>query len=123
MERNRQDILGLDKCQTSPITATAVVASVRRGEKSARSPLAQAFLPVAHQRREQVADDGTLSGQVVGIVGPSGSGKSTLAKLIQRLYMPENGPTACACLTDGPLRGRAGLKQMDGISTISCSRP
>jgi subfamily B ATP-binding cassette protein HlyB/CyaB len=30
-------------------------------------------------------------GQVVGIVGPSGSGKSTLAKLIQRLYVPENG--------------------------------
>jgi subfamily B ATP-binding cassette protein HlyB/CyaB len=31
------------------------------------------------------------AGQVVGIVGPSGSGKSTLAKLIQRLYVPENG--------------------------------
>jgi subfamily B ATP-binding cassette protein HlyB/CyaB len=30
-------------------------------------------------------------GQVVGIVGPSGSGKSTLTKLIQRLYVPENG--------------------------------
>src|SRR6202012_604810 len=26
-----------------------------------------------------------------GIVGPSGSGKSTLAKLVQRLYVPENG--------------------------------
>ncbi len=31
------------------------------------------------------------AGQIVGIVGPSGSGKSTLAKLIQRLYVPENG--------------------------------
>src|SRR5262249_5190474 len=31
------------------------------------------------------------AGQLVGIVGPSGSGKSTLAKLIQRLYVPENG--------------------------------
>ncbi len=31
------------------------------------------------------------AGQVVGIVGPSGSGKSTLTKLIQRLYVPENG--------------------------------
>ena len=31
------------------------------------------------------------AGQVIGIVGPSGSGKSTLAKLVQRLYLPENG--------------------------------
>lgn len=31
------------------------------------------------------------AGQSVGIVGSSGSGKSTLAKLIQRLYVPENG--------------------------------
>lgn len=31
------------------------------------------------------------AGEVVGIVGPSGSGKSTLTKLIQRLYVPENG--------------------------------
>ncbi len=30
-------------------------------------------------------------GEVVGIVGPSGSGKSTLTKLIQRLYMPQEG--------------------------------
>ncbi len=29
--------------------------------------------------------------EVVGIVGPSGSGKSTLTKLIQRLYIPEEG--------------------------------
>jgi subfamily B ATP-binding cassette protein HlyB/CyaB len=31
------------------------------------------------------------AGQVVGIVGPSGSGKSTLTKLVQRLYVPEQG--------------------------------
>lgn len=31
------------------------------------------------------------AGQVIGIVGRSGSGKSTLAKLLQRLYMPEQG--------------------------------
>jgi subfamily B ATP-binding cassette protein HlyB/CyaB len=31
------------------------------------------------------------AGQVVGIVGSSGSGKSTLAKLVQRLYLPEEG--------------------------------
>ncbi|SED34050.1 ATP-binding cassette, subfamily B, HlyB/CyaB [Rhizobiales bacterium GAS191] len=30
-------------------------------------------------------------GEVIGIVGPSGSGKSTITKLIQRLYMPEDG--------------------------------
>jgi subfamily B ATP-binding cassette protein HlyB/CyaB len=30
-------------------------------------------------------------GEVIGIVGPSGSGKSTLAKLIQRLYLPNEG--------------------------------
>ncbi|WP_432473864.1 type I secretion system permease/ATPase [Amphritea sp. HPY] len=30
-------------------------------------------------------------GEVIGIVGRSGSGKSTLTKLIQRMYIPENG--------------------------------
>jgi subfamily B ATP-binding cassette protein HlyB/CyaB len=31
------------------------------------------------------------AGETIGIVGPSGSGKSTLTKLIQRLYLPEQG--------------------------------
>ncbi|MBB4837509.1 subfamily B ATP-binding cassette protein HlyB/CyaB [Sphingomonas kyeonggiensis] len=31
------------------------------------------------------------AGQTLGIVGPSGSGKSTLTKLVQRLYVPEQG--------------------------------
>ncbi len=31
------------------------------------------------------------AGQVIGVVGRSGSGKSTLTKLVQRLYLPENG--------------------------------
>ena len=31
------------------------------------------------------------AGQKIGLVGPSGSGKSTITKLIQRLYIPENG--------------------------------
>ena len=30
-------------------------------------------------------------GEVAGLVGPSGSGKSTLSKLIQRMYIPEEG--------------------------------
>ena len=30
-------------------------------------------------------------GETIGIVGPSGSGKSTLTKLIQRLYLPNEG--------------------------------
>ena len=31
------------------------------------------------------------AGEVIGIVGRSGSGKSTLTKLVQRLYVPEQG--------------------------------
>jgi len=30
-------------------------------------------------------------GEMIGIVGPSGSGKSTLTRLVQRLYVPEQG--------------------------------
>lgn len=30
-------------------------------------------------------------GEIIGVVGPSGSGKSTLTKLIQRLYLPQQG--------------------------------
>jgi subfamily B ATP-binding cassette protein HlyB/CyaB len=31
------------------------------------------------------------AGEMLGIVGPSGSGKSTLTKLVQRLYVPDEG--------------------------------
>jgi ATP-binding cassette, subfamily B, bacterial HlyB/CyaB len=31
------------------------------------------------------------AGEMIGIVGPSGSGKSTLTRLVQRLYVPEQG--------------------------------
>ena len=34
---------------------------------------------------------GIRAGEVIGIVGPSGSGKSSLTKLVQRLYMPNEG--------------------------------
>ncbi len=43
-------------------------------------------------------------GEVIGIVGASGSGKSTLTKLVQRLYLPEEGQI----LLDG-----ADLSQID----------
>lgn len=43
-------------------------------------------------------------GEVIGIVGASGSGKSTLTKLVQRLYLPEEGQI----LLDG-----ADLSQLD----------
>lgn len=43
-------------------------------------------------------------GEVIGIVGASGSGKSTLTKLVQRLYIPEEGQV----LLDG-----ADLSQLD----------
>jgi len=42
--------------------------------------------PVLHHVSLQVRP-----GEVIGIVGRSGSGKSTLTKLIQRLYIPEQG--------------------------------
>ncbi|ANP90177.1 type I secretion system permease/ATPase [Rhizobium leguminosarum] len=44
------------------------------------------------------------TGEVIGIVGPSGSGKSTLTKLIQRLYLPEEGQV---------LVDRADISQVD----------
>ncbi|CAN7610611.1 type I secretion system permease/ATPase [Neorhizobium sp. LjRoot104] len=43
-------------------------------------------------------------GEVIGIVGASGSGKSTLTKLVQRLYLPEEGQV----MLDG-----ADLSQLD----------
>ena len=69
--------------------------------------LAQAHLPPAHGAiqvrnvsfRYQAETADVLrnisidipAGQVIGIVGPSGSGKSTFAKLLQRLYVPQEG--------------------------------
>ena len=54
-------------------------------------------------------------GEVIGIVGRSGSGKSTLTKLIQRLYVPEQG----RLLVDGidiSLIDAAQLRRQVGVS-------
>ena len=54
------------------------------------------------------------AGQVIGIVGRSGSGKSTLTKLLQRLYVPEQGRVS----TDGidlALADPAWLRRQIGV--------
>lgn len=48
------------------------------------------YLPEAPRVLEEVSFE-IRPGLTVGVVGRSGSGKSTLAKLMQRLYLPENG--------------------------------
>ncbi|MFG1400191.1 type I secretion system permease/ATPase [Roseixanthobacter pseudopolyaromaticivorans] len=63
-------------------------------------PAIRGAVTLEHVTFRYRADGGTIlsdisltipPGQMVGIVGPSGSGKSTLTKLVQRLYVPENG--------------------------------
>lgn len=60
------------------------------------------------------------AGEMIGIVGPSGSGKSTLAKLIQRLYVPEQGRVLIdgvdLALVDPPwLRRQIGIVLQENI--------
>ncbi|WP_129791746.1 type I secretion system permease/ATPase [Sphingosinicella sp. CPCC 101087] len=59
-------------------------------------------------------------GEMLGIVGPSGSGKSTLTKLIQRLYVPEQGRVLIdgvdVALVDPPwLRRQIGVVLQENI--------
>jgi subfamily B ATP-binding cassette protein HlyB/CyaB len=61
-------------------------------------------------------------GEMIGVVGRSGSGKSTLTKLIQRLYVPEQGrvlidgidmmPSRCRTVTSPGRRGVAGERAL-----------
>ena len=61
-----------------------------RGRHRFRPGHASATAPTAPRRCADV--DLTMpAGEMLGIVGPSGSGKSTLTKLVQRLYVPEQG--------------------------------
>src|SRR5688500_12974747 len=60
------------------------------------------------------------AGEMLGIVGPSGSGKSTLAKLVQRLYVPEQGRVLVdgvdLALVDPPwLRRQVGVVLQENI--------
>jgi ATP-binding cassette, subfamily B, bacterial HlyB/CyaB len=59
-------------------------------------------------------------GEVIGIVGRSGSGKSTLTKLLQRLYVPENGRIALdghdlATIDTASLRHQIGVVPQEGV--------
>lgn len=59
-------------------------------------------------------------GEMLGIVGPSGSGKSTLTKLVQRLYVPEQGRvlvdgTDLALVDPAWLRRQVGAVIQDNI--------
>lgn len=59
-------------------------------------------------------------GEVVGIIGRSGSGKSTLTKLIQRLYVPEQGRvlvdgTDIALIDATQLRRQVGVVLQDNV--------
>ena len=60
------------------------------------------------------------AGEMLGIVGPSGSGKSTLTKLVQRLYVPEQGRVLIdgvdLALVDPPwLRRQVGVVLQENI--------
>ncbi|MGZ2749272.1 type I secretion system permease/ATPase [Burkholderia stagnalis] len=64
-----------------------------------------------------ILDDVSLdiaAGEVVGIVGRSGSGKSTLTKLLQRLYLPEQG-RVCIDGIDLALAEPAWLRRQIGV--------
>ncbi len=59
-------------------------------------------------------------GELVGIVGRSGSGKSTLTKLVQRLYVPEQGRvlvdgTDIALIDAAQLRRQVGVVLQDNV--------
>lgn len=58
------------------------------------------------------------AGQVFGIIGPSGQGKTTLSKLIQGLYLPDNGrvlvdDTDIAHISPATLRRQVGVVPQD----------
>ena len=67
-------------------------ASCRR-RRAARSNFAASASAIDRARLKSLKDISLAirPGETIGIVGPSGSGKSTLTKLVQRLYLPNEG--------------------------------
>ena len=60
------------------------------------------------------------AGEMIGVVGKSGSGKSTLAKLVQRLYVPEQGRvlvdgTDISLIDAAQLRRQVGVVLQDNV--------
>jgi ATP-binding cassette, subfamily B, bacterial HlyB/CyaB len=80
-----------DIINTAPEPANAAMSNLPppRGAISIRN-VSFKYNPKGQEVLKAVSLD-IKPGEVIGIVGPSGSGKSSLTKLIQRLYLPQDG--------------------------------
>ncbi|EIG1939376.1 type I secretion system permease/ATPase [Escherichia coli] len=67
------------------------------------------------------------AGEIIGVVGRSGSGKSTLTRLLQRLYVPEQGQILIdghdiSLVNPASLRRQIGVVQQENILLNRCIR-